>query len=100
MQMSERFNFFVKDQICDKTEKKVWKENEMSRKFSSIVEEKLCEFVCLYPVIYDKLQKGYQERGTVANALEEISQSLELISDSKILLLLGHIQCNFKKELF
>ena len=40
-------------------EKEVEKKKEMSRKFSSVEEEKLCELVRSYPVIYDKLQKGY-----------------------------------------
>ena len=55
MYMSERFNFFVKNKVCNKTEKKLEKEKEMSRKFSLVEEKKLCELVRLYLVIYDKL---------------------------------------------
>ena len=59
MCMSEGFNFFVKKQVWDKTEKKnVEKVKEMSRKCSLVEEEKLCELVPLYPVIYDKSQIG------------------------------------------
>ena len=66
----------------------------MSPKFHLVVEEILCRLVCLYPVIYDKLHKGYHERDTIANAFEEIYRaSLELVSDDKILLLLGDIHC-------
>ena len=60
MYMSERFNFFVKNKVCDKTEKKkLEKEKEMSQKFSLVEEKKLCESVRLYPVIHDKLYKSY-----------------------------------------
>ena len=40
-------------------EKEVEREKEMSIKFLSVEEEKFGELVRAYPVISDKLQKGY-----------------------------------------
>ena len=59
MFMSKRFNFFVKNKVCDKIEKKIEKDKEMSWKFSLAEEEKLCQLDRLYPIIHDKLHKSY-----------------------------------------
>ena len=45
-----------------------------------VQEEELCEFVHNFPILYDKSHKGYKERDAVANAWEEISNSLEFTS--------------------
>ena len=43
--------------------------------------ENVCEIICNLLVIFDKLCKEYEERGTVTTAWEEIANSLEFIRD-------------------
>ena len=61
----------------------------MAGKINLVEEQKLCELVCAYPVIYDKSNKGYKERDVVVNAWVEISQSLEFVNDGKMVLFLN-----------
>ena len=44
-------------------------------------EESLCEKVWLYPVLYDKLHKGYKEKVSVENAGNEVAKEMELIGN-------------------
>ena len=51
-------------------------------KLSLMHEENLCEIIYNYHFIFDKSCKRNKERDAVANAWEEIANSLEFIRDS------------------
>ena len=58
-----------------------------SSKFLNISEEeKLCEVVRDYPILYDKSQKGYKERDAVENAWNEVSSLLDFVQSGTMAL--------------
>ena len=48
---------------------------------SLMQENNLREIIHNYPIILDKLCKGYKERDAIANAWKKIANSLEFIRD-------------------
>ena len=45
----------------------------------SLQEERLCEIIREYPILYDKSLKGYKERDAVSNCWEEIATMVDYL---------------------
>ena len=42
-------------------------------------EERLCELIREYPILYDKSSKGYKERDAVSNCWEEVASLVDFL---------------------
>ena len=81
MSLENRNVFIAENKCTDAAEVGMYNFIMSKSKLSLMQEEKPCETIHYYPVIFDNSCKGYKETDAVTNTWDEIANSLEFICD-------------------